>query len=119
MTRGTRGSRILKEWEHDGARRVSADQGDALGEAITVDIGLRGEEGCSIDFCHLYKQGGDQDRISLTSGNKVPMRREAAGDQRIDGRGTGPTEEIMRDERKAEYIPTYQFREQEQAGLVK
>ena len=119
MTRGTRGSRILHEWEHDGAGRVSADQGDALGEAIAVDIGLRGEQGCSIGLYHSYKQGEGQDRIRLTSGNKVPMRREAAGDERVDGRGTGTAEEIMRDEPRAEYIPTYQFREQEQAGPVR
>jgi hypothetical protein len=40
-TRDARGSRVLYERNHDGARRVSAEKGDVIREAITIYIGLR------------------------------------------------------------------------------
>ena len=48
--RDPRGSRVLNERKHDGASVVGTEKGDAIGEAITIYIGLRGGERHSVDI---------------------------------------------------------------------
>jgi hypothetical protein len=47
--RDARGCCVLYEWEHDGTRRVSTENGDAFGEVIVIYIGLGGSQGHSVD----------------------------------------------------------------------
>jgi hypothetical protein len=48
--RDARGSRVLYERNHDGARGIGAKESDAFGQAITIYIGLGGDKRLFVDI---------------------------------------------------------------------
>ena len=50
--RDARDRLVLYKRKHDGARWISAEDGDVVGEGITIYIGLGGDERHSVDIYH-------------------------------------------------------------------